>query len=111
MISQRWVALSGLATVLVFAAMIPSSMALVGFGTSPVEAAPLVVRTPSPPTRDQLSCFECHSEKHYMDGDEADDEHFGHREHLEEVSHCHTCHAFQGHFQVSVRRGVCDECH
>ena len=54
-----------------------------------------------------LPCFGCHNIERYRTGDE-----FPHETHKEEgIGHCHMCHAFSGHFQVTIRRETCEECH
>ena len=60
------------------------------------------------PTRlDDLACFRCHGLQEYEHG-----ERFPHATHREEgAGHCHRCHAFQGHFEVVIRKETCEECH
>lgn len=54
-----------------------------------------------------LPCFGCHNIERYRTGEK-----FPHKTHLEEgIGHCHMCHAFSGHFQVTIRRETCEECH
>ncbi|GMV42161.1 MAG: hypothetical protein AMXMBFR64_38770 [Myxococcales bacterium] len=71
---------------------------------------------------EHLACFRCHSlvEFHKGDPDQAgsDDEGnvnpkaFSHDLHAKEgLVHCHRCHAFEGHFQVTTRMKTCEECH
>lgn len=46
------------------------------------------------------------------DGADEEKAEFSHTLHDEEVGgHCHVCHAFTGHFQVTIRKGTCDGCH
>ena len=56
---------------------------------------------------EDLSCFECHSLAYFRKGEE-----FSHELHAEEdLVHCHLCHAFHGHLQVTTRDEVCEKCH
>ena len=54
---------------------------------------------------EKLKCFRCHNIERYRSGDD-----FSHDAH-EEVGHCHMCHAFEGHFQATIRRQTCEGCH
>ncbi|OIP31239.1 MAG: hypothetical protein AUK47_22815 [Deltaproteobacteria bacterium CG2_30_63_29] len=55
-----------------------------------------------------LPCFrECHNFERFDAGGD-----FPHSIHLEqEIGHCHMCHAFDGHFEASVREEICEDCH
>lgn len=57
----------------------------------------------------KLPCFECHTIKDYKEGE--DFPHVMHEQEQGVGGHCHKCHAFEGHFQVTVRKEVCAECH
>lgn len=52
-----------------------------------------------------LPCFGCHSRQRFLD-----ETSFGHRAH-EAAGHCHVCHAFASHFEVTVRKEHCGSCH
>ena len=60
------------------------------------------------PTKlDNLACFQCHDRQRFEHGEK-----FPHATHREEgAGHCHRCHAFQGHFEVIIRKATCEECH
>lgn len=71
---------------------------------------------------DELPCFSCHGRVEFHKGDPnqvgTDDEGninpkaFSHDLHAKEgLVHCHRCHAFEGHFQVTTRMKTCEECH
>jgi len=54
-----------------------------------------------------LPCFRCHNLVRYRKGKK-----FPHDQHKEEgVGHCHNCHAFKGHFQATIRKETCEDCH
>lgn len=63
--------------------------------------------TQGPIVLEKLACFTCHNIGKYQKGKKMP--HALHKE--EGVGHCHTCHAFSGHFKVSVRKEACEECH
>lgn len=52
-----------------------------------------------------LPCFGCHSRERFLD-----ESRFSHRAH-EAAGHCHVCHAFSPHFEVTVRKEHCGTCH
>jgi hypothetical protein len=73
-----------------------------------------------------LPCFGCHNFEHFRlgkpkplaaaatasDDDVAETAEFSHTFHQKEgVGHCHMCHAFEGHFQVTIRKETCAGCH
>lgn len=64
---------------------------------------------PAPPSPEEmllkLPCFGCHSRERFLD-----ESRFGHRVH-EAAGHCHVCHAFSSHFEVTVRKEHCGTCH
>ena len=76
----------------------------------------------------KLPCFDCHALAQYLHGAPAGktpmpaavspaaatatEPAFSHAQHAEEgVGHCHKCHAFKGHFQVTTREATCEDCH
>ena len=65
------------------------------------DAAPLTRRD----RLEALPCFGCHNIDRYMS-----ETRFGHPAH-EGAGHCHVCHAFEGHFAVTVREDHCGVCH
>ena len=75
---------------------------------------------------ESLPCFGCHNIEHFRKGkpkplaaaatasddDVAETAEFSHTVHQQEgVGHCHMCHAFEGHFQVTIRKETCAGCH
>lgn len=61
----------------------------------------------APTKLDDLACFRCHGLEEYEHGEK-----FPHATHRQEgAGHCHRCHAFQGHFEVTIRKATCEECH
>lgn len=95
-----------------------------------IEARELAPKAPPRPSAgtavpdkiDGLACFSCHSVVEFHKGDPdqpgTDDDGninpkaFSHDLHVGEgLVHCHLCHAFEGHFQVSIRKATCEECH
>jgi hypothetical protein len=85
----------------------PAALALVRSGGKGSDVnRPLSARSESPGTRiEDLPCFGCHNIERYKEGEE-----FSHSKHRN-VGHCHVCHAFEGHFQVTIRRKTCEGCH
>ncbi len=90
------------------------------------EAAPKKAAT----RLERLPCFGCHNIEHYRKGkpkaaaaaagapEGKPTEEFSHTLHQEEnAGHCHVCHAFEGHFQVTIRKDArkgresCGNCH
>lgn len=78
--------------------------------------------TAVPDKIDKLPCFNCHGVMDFHKGDHdqpgTDEEGninpkaFSHDLHAGEgLVHCHLCHAFEGHFQVTIRKATCEECH
>ncbi len=61
----------------------------------------------TPTKLDDLACFRCHGLEQFEHGEK-----FPHATHRQEgAGHCHRCHAFQGHFEVVIRKDTCEECH
>ncbi len=72
---------------------------------STVDRPPSVRSKSSRTNVEDLPCFGCHNVERYREGEE-----FAHSKH-ENVGHCHVCHAFEGHFQATIRRKTCEGCH
>ncbi|MCB9525295.1 MAG: hypothetical protein H6702_18245 [Myxococcales bacterium] len=70
-------------------------------------AAPPSVAPGEPLTLEgaEIPCFGCHSYERYQT-----ETRFNHPKHAG-AGHCHGCHAFEGHFQVTIRQEHCDVCH
>ena len=85
--------------------------------------APTPTHKPALSRLERLPCFGCHNIEHFRKGKpkplvqpgaaagEPKPE-FSHTLHQDEgVGHCHMCHAFEGHFQVVIRKETCAGCH
>jgi len=89
---------------------------------------PAAAPAPAPKARvpliERLPCFGCHNIEHYRKGrpkpavpaagapEGEPSAEFSHTLHQEQdVGHCHVCHAFEGHFQVTIRKETCAGCH
>lgn len=90
---------------------------------NPQAAVAAPAHKPSGTLLERLPCFGCHNIEHFRKGNPkaqiqagtAADEpkaEFSHTLHEGEgVGHCHMCHAFEGHFQVVIRKETCAGCH
>jgi len=58
------------------------------------------------PAVNKLVCFKCHNFERYRAGAE-----FAHAGEHAKVGHCHLCHAFEGHLQLTVRESTCEHSH
>lgn len=76
-------------------------------GTDPAASPPVLPPAGGSGTKlEGLPCFQCHSIERYRESED-----FPHEVHADEVGHCHLCHAFEPHMQVTVRLATCDTCH
>ena len=81
------------------------ALAIAAKGEAATSAVPPAPPKPAALQGAEMPCFDCHSYERWQTEPQ-----FNHPKHAG-AGHCHSCHAFEGHFQITIREEHCDVCH